>query len=308
MEQKLLLILMICGINCVTGLNTFMESYKNFYFVNEYKTFAEAQQYCREHYIDLVTLEDWADMKDLLALENVMSTDSAWIGLRKTGHEQWRWADPELYKDRETEYRNWGPSEPTNGSDEYCSVMDSIGNFRDTDCQTYSKYMLVNGPKSWREAQSYCRQSYTELVSVRNQEENRQIQQLIPAGVSYMGLFKDAFVWSDNSTSSFRNWDYYQPDRSGDCVVHLRHSRLWDDQDCSKTNPFFCYDRTVVRQILRLKVESDQNVNDPDITATILQEIKQKMIYQGLSVHAYLQWKQQANGDVFQREEKTRKT
>ncbi|XP_059357488.1 macrophage mannose receptor 1 isoform X2 [Carassius carassius] len=202
--------------------------------------------------------------------------------------------------------------------------MDSIGDFRDTDCetrrsficyhsdlygQTYSKYVLVNLQKSWREAQSYCRKSYTELVSVRNKEENCQIQKLIPAGdVSYMGLFKDAFVWSDNSTSSFRNWHSSQPDGSGDCVVHLRQSRLWDDLDCSQTNPFFCYDRTVVRQILRIKVESDQNVNDPDITATILQEIKKKLIYQGLSAHAYLQWKQQANGDVFQREEKTRKT
>uniref|UniRef100_A0A8C1XFW1 Si:dkey-31g16.2 n=1 Tax=Cyprinus carpio TaxID=7962 RepID=A0A8C1XFW1_CYPCA len=318
MEQKLLLILMICGINCVTDLNAFMESSKNFHFVNESKTFAEAQQYCRENYVDLVTLEDWTDMEELLALETLMSTEYAWIGLRKAGQEQWRWADPELYKDGEAEYRNWGPREPTNTGDEYCSVMDSVGDFRDTGCvtsrtficyeadlygQTYSKYILVNQLKPWREAQRYCRQYHTELVSVRNEEENRQIQQLIPTGdVTYMGLFKDAFVWSDNSMSSFRNWESSQPDGSGDCVVHSRQSRLWDDQECSDARPFFCYDRTVVRQILRMKVESDQNVNDPNIKATILEEIKQKLIYQGLSVNAYLQWKQQANGDVFQRE------
>lgn len=78
---------------------------------------------------------------------------------------------------------------------------------------------------------------------MRNEEENRQIQQLIPTGaVTYMGLFKDAFVWSDNSMSSFRNWESSQPDGSGDCVVHSRQSRLWDDQECSDARPFFCYD------------------------------------------------------------------
>ncbi|XP_058637691.1 uncharacterized protein LOC131543905 [Onychostoma macrolepis] len=44
------------------------------------------------------------------------------------------------------------------------------------------KYVFVNELRSWRNAQTYCRQHHTELVSVRNEEENRQIQQLIPAG------------------------------------------------------------------------------------------------------------------------------
>ncbi len=104
------------------------------------------------------------------------------------------------------------------------------------------KYVFVNEPKSWRDAQTYCRQHHTELVSVRNEEENHQIQQLIPAGhFAYIGLFKDNYVWSDNSTSSFRNWDSAQPDESGECVAQqLRDSKLWDDQTCSAQKPFFC--------------------------------------------------------------------
>ncbi|KTG06716.1 hypothetical protein cypCar_00035611 [Cyprinus carpio] len=123
MDQNHLLILMSCGIHFVTG------PYKNYYFVNESKTFAEARRYCRENHIDLVTVEDWTDMEKLLDLKNSMSTKSAWIGLRKTHHQQWCWAlpDPEFYKDGETEYRNWRQNEPTNLSDEYYSVMDSNG-------------------------------------------------------------------------------------------------------------------------------------------------------------------------------------
>ncbi|XP_050970317.1 macrophage mannose receptor 1 [Labeo rohita] len=324
MDQKLLLVLMICGIYCVTGLYTSLEPSKKIFFVNESKTFVEAQRYCRENYTDLVTLEDWTDMEELLALENVMSSKSAWIGLKKTANEQWHWAlaDPQFYKDGEVEYRNWGQSEPSNLADERCSVMDSYGEFHDTSCDTdrsficyepdlfgvrYSNYIFVNKPKSWREAQTYCRLYHKELVSVRNLEENRQIQTLVPEGnVTYIGLFEDAFVWSDNSTSSFRNWQSGQPDGSGSCVVYLRQNRLWDDQKCIEVKPFFCYGRTLSRQILRLKLESDQNVNDPDIKAAILEEIKQKLIPPDLSVNANLQWMQQANGDVFQREEKTR--
>ncbi len=78
---------------------------------------------------------------------------------------------------------------------------------------------------------------------MRNQEENHQIQQLVPAGnVTYIGLFKDAFAWSDNSTSSFRNWGSGQPDGSGECVVHSQQNRQWDDEKCSDSKPFFCYD------------------------------------------------------------------
>lgn len=105
------------------------------------------------------------------------------------------------------------------------------------------KYKYINEPKPWREAQRYCRQFHTDLVSVRNQDENLQIQQLIPAGqVTYIGLFQDAFAWSDNSASSFRNWDSAQPDGSGKCVAqHLQDHRLWDDQNCGSPRPFFCY-------------------------------------------------------------------
>uniref|UniRef100_A0A673KTG1 C-type lectin domain-containing protein n=1 Tax=Sinocyclocheilus rhinocerous TaxID=307959 RepID=A0A673KTG1_9TELE len=79
---------------------------------------AKSHRYCRENYIDLVTLEDWTDMEELLALENVMSTESAWIGLRKAEHKQ-----------------TWGLKEPTNLGDEYCSVMDFNGKFQDTKCE-----------------------------------------------------------------------------------------------------------------------------------------------------------------------------
>ncbi|CAM4509303.1 unnamed protein product [Leuciscus chuanchicus] len=242
MGQMLLLVLMSCGIYRVIGT---LNPVKIFLFVNQPKAFDEAQRYCRDTYTDLVTLWGRAEMEELFAHENFTFTGSAWIGLRGTSRQLWQWAlaDQEFYKDGETEYRNWGPNEPTNTDGEYCSVMDDVGKLRDTTCQNNEqKYILINELKSWREAQSYCRQFHTDLVSVRNPDENLQIQLLIPTGVSYIGLFRDAFAWSDNSTSSFRNWDLNQPDGSGECVaLQLQNRRLWEDETCSSPRPFFCY-------------------------------------------------------------------
>lgn len=116
-------------------------------FVNQPKTFDEAQQYCRDNYIDLVTLSDRAEVEKLFALENFTYTGYAWIGLKKTRRDQWRWAlaDQEFYKEGETEYRNWGPGEPTNYGDEYCAVMDDKGKFRDTQCEPYRTFVCFSG-------------------------------------------------------------------------------------------------------------------------------------------------------------------
>ncbi|KAK7177243.1 hypothetical protein R3I93_001283 [Phoxinus phoxinus] len=315
MDRMLLLVFMSCGIYCVIGT---LNPSKTFYLVNQPKAFAEAQQHCRDVYTDLASLWDRAELQELLALETFPATESAWIGLKNSSRQLWQWslADQEFYKDGEAEYRNWGPREPTNTDGEYCSVMDDRGKFRDTQCGTswtficYSaqndndeKYILIEEAKPWREAQSHCRQFHTDLASVRNPDENLQVQRLIPAGVvvAYIGLYRDGFVWSDGSESAYRSWDSGQPDRSGECVAQqLQDPRLWDDQACSSPRPFFCYTIPVFKQVLRLELESDQNVNDPDVKATILQQIQQRLISLGMSEMSNVQWRQQPNGHVFQ--------
>uniref|UniRef100_A0A667XB49 C-type lectin domain-containing protein n=1 Tax=Myripristis murdjan TaxID=586833 RepID=A0A667XB49_9TELE len=78
---------------------------------------------------------------------------------------------------------------------------------------------------TWAEAQSYCRQHYTDLASVRNQTENQKIQDLIPTGGNaWIGLFRDSWKWSDGSNSPFSNWNHEQnqPDNMFEkeaCVV-----------------------------------------------------------------------------------------
>ncbi|RXN04509.1 macrophage mannose receptor 1-like protein [Labeo rohita] len=274
-------------------------------------------------------------MEELFRLDNFTYTTSAWIGLKKSGSKRWRWAlaDPEFYKEGETEYRNWAPNEEAVFLDfEDCVMMDSSGQFYSTYCFTirsfmcydgeYSaedilseevsililfsllgqgdnnqKYVLVNEAKSWRDAQSYCRQHHTELVSMRNEDENLQIQQLIPAGhYVYIGLFKDNYVWSDNSMSSFRNWDSNQPDGSGECVTQLlRDDRLWDVQTCSTHQPFFLRKK---RQILKIAVKSHQEASDLQLKTAIMAKLQQKLKELGMAFYTKLEWRMTTNGRV----------
>uniref|UniRef100_A0A667XP16 C-type lectin domain-containing protein n=1 Tax=Myripristis murdjan TaxID=586833 RepID=A0A667XP16_9TELE len=102
-----------------------------------------------------------------------------------------------------------------------------------------SRWILVNKDKTWSEAQSYCRQNYTDLASVRNLAENEEIKGLI-SNSSWIGLFRDVWKWSDGSAMSFSKWHDNQPEGGDEhCVVSLRGK--WHDYLCSNRFYFVCY-------------------------------------------------------------------
>uniref|UniRef100_A0A667WJH7 C-type lectin domain-containing protein n=1 Tax=Myripristis murdjan TaxID=586833 RepID=A0A667WJH7_9TELE len=88
-----------------------------------------------------------------------------------------------------------------------------------------SRWIFVEELKNWSDAQSHCRQSYTDLASVRNLTENEEIRGLI-SYISWIGLFRDAWKWSDGSTMSFSKWDDNQPS-GGDERCVASHLGKW---------------------------------------------------------------------------------
>ncbi|KAG8005973.1 C-type mannose receptor 2, partial [Nibea albiflora] len=232
----------------------FMCHLYEYHFIDEKKTWEEAQTYCKDKYTDLATVYDMTDMERLL--KSTETRDEAWTGLyNKPGENRtWHWSLPGLeYNDNETK---WKPGEPNDiGNPENCVSMNHnklwidyrCNNEHDFICYDEKKrpndtYCVIDKPMNWLQAQNYCREHHTDLISGLTQLNEVNVS-ITVGKVLWIGLFRDTWTWSDGKNSSFRNWDPEVGDKN--CAL-LKRSGQWRSADCGERKPFFCYDDKVI--------------------------------------------------------------
>ncbi|XP_049423926.1 C-type mannose receptor 2-like isoform X4 [Epinephelus fuscoguttatus] len=238
----------------------FMCHLHEYHFVEEKKNWTEAQQYCREHHTDLATVSNMTDMERLR--DSAQNQDGAWIGLYSTAGEDnrmWHWSLPGVeFNDTNTK---WAPDEPNDKPSPANCVCIYENSWRDFHCtrhrhaficyderrQSNKTFHLIKDKMSWPQAQNYCREHHTDLVSGDQQLEDNEFKTEIKSQKEvWIGLFRDSWRWSDGSNSSFRYWDLESDnDYHHNRCAMIKSNGKWRADKCDHKKPFFCYNASV---------------------------------------------------------------
>ena len=115
----------------------------------------------------------------------------------------------------------------------------------------YRNYHYIDERKTWKDAQSYCREHHSDLATISNMEDNNialksktnSTENFVWIGLNYNNN-KWAWRWSDSSDASFYNWNNGEPNGDTSLLkycVEMKQDGSWNDRKCHYKRPFFCY-------------------------------------------------------------------
>ncbi|XP_035987373.1 P-selectin-like [Fundulus heteroclitus] len=108
------------------------------------------------------------------------------------------------------------------------------------------KYHFVYEPKTWNEAQSFCREHYSDLATIHNMDDVNILNEMADSQQmrAWIGLY-DNWKWS-GSDGEYRNWQSDQPttyQAEENCVAMMPNSQ-WIDAPCEWLLRPVCSDGT----------------------------------------------------------------
>uniref|UniRef100_A0A8C2BPA6 C-type lectin domain-containing protein n=1 Tax=Cyprinus carpio TaxID=7962 RepID=A0A8C2BPA6_CYPCA len=232
MEQTLYFILLLVALCSVSECVQ-----RQYHFINEMKTWTEAQRYCREKYTDLATADNMNNMNELKKSVNGGGFQFVWIGLQKTGRDEWKWSsgEPALYL-------NWNIYSRHN-----CTVIEPIaqGRWIDVSCSKQypfvcheDKLIVIRENLTWSEALRYCRQNHVDLVSVHSEEIQRRVMNVVKLASTaevWLGLryshILGVWFWVSGQSVCYQNWAPGNGTSEEDCEHTVRSGAVQSGGD-----------------------------------------------------------------------------
>uniref|UniRef100_A0A3P9BEL9 C-type lectin domain-containing protein n=1 Tax=Maylandia zebra TaxID=106582 RepID=A0A3P9BEL9_9CICH len=111
------------------------------------------------------------------------------------------------------------------------------------------EYHFVNQPMTWTEAQSYCREHFTDLVTIYNSDINQLLLSMSPRidAFAWIGLYDDRYSWKWSMEGKLF-YPNNNPNFVEYCVSFHLISGKWSDGMCSGKVRFFCFTGEVYKK------------------------------------------------------------
>ncbi|CAL1576422.1 unnamed protein product [Knipowitschia caucasica] len=148
--------------------------------------------------------------------------------------------------------------------------------------------------RTWASCQSVCRQKYQDLAQIENAAENLAAMAAMTEPEAWIGLYRHTWLWSDLSSSRFRNWDYKYLDNTlfdQHCVT-MSDRYVWDDNFCTELRSFICQKEAKIRSVIntQLKIETKLNLSDPANREKLLHQLREKVKQENPGADLKVKW------------------
>ncbi|KAA0724071.1 C-type lectin domain family 10 member A MMGL [Triplophysa tibetana] len=114
------------------------------------------------------------------------------------------------------------------------------------------RYHYININKTWTEAQSYCKEKYTDLATVYNMNDMKELKNTVNNNLNvWIGLKNTSthkWKWSLGDPVNYTNWGNEQPNYQTNCT--FVRNVTWQSENCNREMYFICYNDSSKRYII----------------------------------------------------------
>ncbi|XP_057192347.1 secretory phospholipase A2 receptor-like [Triplophysa rosa] len=236
---------------------------KQFYLINEMKTWDEASQHCKTYFERLSTFNDEIEIQHFLE-DAVNQISDAWVGLRKI-NDGWMWSGFQPAKDV-----SWNVGEPQRD----CAFLPVGNNKLSTQdcsvplpffCMKIYEIVEVQQSESWEGALEYCRHHHDDLASLSsNRRMKDALSKITGAQTQYVWIglrfLAGGWFWISGDDLILNVWSSAGPPQcpaqNQRCAALDENTQTWTPRDCKEKLNLLCFGQPEGQNLL----DSEQNL------------------------------------------------